>query len=373
LHPYFNELKEWSLNPDENRSVNMKERLEKGFVRECHGDLHLGNIALINDQITLFDCIEFNPELRWIDTISDVAFVIMDLCAHSYTKFAWRFLNHYLAATGDYKGVVMLRYYIVYRALVRAKVEALRVDPDSRSGSIESGEFKESNRYINLAHSWVVDNRPAVIIMHGVSGSGKSTLASKLVEQIGAIQIRSDIERKRLFSLASDEDSTSPVDQGIYTKNATQKTYNRLADLTRIIIKTGFTVIVDASFLDLKYRNQFKQLAWQNRSPYIVISCDTSDEELRKRITQRQVSAQDPSEANLDVLEHQLQFQQPLSAEELIDTFTLISTEATLSAEQRQALKHQIDTMPFNKVSDIPPGTITLNREPLTNSETIKQ
>lgn len=342
LPEYFNELKYWCLNANIEGSGSIKERLENGFIRECHGDLHLGNIALIKDKITLFDCIEFNPELRWIDTISEIAFVAMDLYAHDYSEFSWRFTNRYLSVTGDYKGVTLLRYYFVYRALVRAKVACLQVDTSSDIAANQSSAYDEAIRFIDLAQCWVTNLSPAIIVMHGLSGSGKSTIAAQLVEQVGAIQLRSDIERKRLFHLEANEESASVTGQDIYTKQATQETYERLAELAQIILTAGFTVIIDASFLKFKYRDQFKQLANKNQIPHIIISCEAQDDVLRERIVQRQTAGQDPSEANLDVLELQLKSNEPLSEEELIDTFRLTITEKTLNKMQLQALKQQI-------------------------------
>jgi len=102
------------------------ERQRSGWVRECHGDLHLGNIALVDDRITVFDCIEFNPNLRWIDVMSEVAFLVMDLIVRNQKALAYRFVNAYLAQSGDYAGMAVLRFYLAYRAMVRAKVHGLR-------------------------------------------------------------------------------------------------------------------------------------------------------------------------------------------------------------------------------------------------------
>ena len=125
LPEYFEALKQWCLEMNDERRSLIEERLAGGFVCDCHGDLHLGNLALIDGQVTPFDCIEFNPELRCIDTISEIAFVAMDLQVRGYGGGAWQFINRYLQNTGDYAGIALLRYYIAYRALVRAKVEAL--------------------------------------------------------------------------------------------------------------------------------------------------------------------------------------------------------------------------------------------------------
>ncbi len=320
----------------------MTERLENNFVRECHGDLHLGNIALIGGHITLFDCIEFNPELRWIDTISEVAFVAMDLQARDYIEFAWRFINHYLETTGDYEGLVLLGYYIVYRALVRAKIEALQLTKQDNEFNDNEAQYQPAFHYLQLAYNWIKKGKPAIIIMHGLSGSGKSTLAGQLVEQLGAFRIRSDVERKRLFALESRQVSQSPVEQGIYTKDATQLTYNRLAELTKIILKTGFIVIVDASFLKQRFRHQFRQLARENQSSCVLVSCDLPETILRERILKRHATGKDPSEANLAVLTRQLQTQDRLGISEIEDRSTVLINEKLPVLKQIEKIKNRL-------------------------------
>ena len=172
LPEYFDSLKKWCLWSSDKRLSNMVKRQTKGFVRECHGDLHLGNIAFIDSRITPFDCIEFNPSLRWIDTTSEIAFVAMDLCAHGYSEYAWQFINRYLQASGDYAGIALLRYYFVYRAMVRAKVEALRATQKDFVTNHQNQSNHSTRRYMDLARHWATNHRPAVIIMHGLSGSG---------------------------------------------------------------------------------------------------------------------------------------------------------------------------------------------------------
>lgn len=348
LPKYYEELKTWCLGLDSHRILIMKQRVENGFIRECHGDLHLGNIAIVNQQLTLFDCIEFNPELRWIDTISEAAFVVMDLYARGYSNFAWRFINHYLASTGDYEGIALLRYYIVYRAMVRAKVNAIRSMQENDPDIAGVNGRDECLSYLQLAQFWKKHYRPAIIVMHGLSGSGKSTLASRLVEQLGAFQIRSDIERKRLFDLKSQDYSASQLDQGIYSKDATQLSYDRLAQLAQIVISAGFSVIVDASFLKLDFRYQFKQLAVENQVAHLVISCDEPESVLRRRIRERNKVGEDPSEATIEVLDRQLQTQDILCTEELTDTFTVICTGGELNDEQLEAIKAK--TLPTENV-----------------------
>ncbi len=305
-------LKRW-YRENEHLLGAIDARKSDGFVRECHGDLHLGNMAMINAEVTLFDCIEFNPELRWIDTISEAAFVAMDLHARGYPGFCWRFLNRYFERSGDYAAVQLLRYYFIYRALVRAKVEALRVEQESCEGDSYLEHIAPAIDYIELASQWASSHRAGLIIMHGLSGSGKSTLAAQLVEALGSIQIRSDVERKRLFGLAANDDSESALDQGIYTRQATDATYRRLADLASAIIAADFTVIVDATLLQESQRLSFLELETLHPCKRVIIDCEAPLEELRRRIVGRD---NDASEANLDVLERQLRSAQPISLRE---------------------------------------------------------
>jgi len=338
LPEYFESLKKWCLWSSDKRLSNMVKRQAKGFVRECHGDLHLGNIAFIDGQITPFDCIEFNPSLRWIDTTSEIAFVSMDLCAHDCPEFAWQFINRYLQSGGDYAAIALLRYYFVYRAMVRAKVEALRVTQKNFVISHQNQSYHAARHYMDLAQHWATNQRPAVIIMHGLSGSGKSTLAKHLSGVLGAIQIRSDVERKRIFGLDAEQNSESTIEQNIYTKDATNQTYDHLQDLAQEIVLADFTVIIDASFLKLIYREQFRQLALKHGAPFLILHCDASKDTLRDRIERRMDSKHDPSEANLSVLQHQLESQEEITSNERNHVKIISSTEPILNPDKLHTL-----------------------------------
>jgi aminoglycoside phosphotransferase family enzyme/predicted kinase len=349
---YFNRLKKWCLRTDTNILRILHDRIDDGYIRECHGDLHLGNIALIDHQITLFDCIEFNLELRYIDTASEIAFVAMDLQARGFTSYAWRFINRYLSASGDYKSLEILRYYVAYRALVRAKIALIQAGPNQIIHKQNRHVPRECLNYFELAQNWTNNYRPAIIIMHGLSGSGKSTVASQLSECLGAIQIRSDIERKRLHHLKPRDNSGSNLNQGIYTQTAGRQTYERLAGLAESIVDSGFTVIVDASFLDLEFRNQFKALALRQQVPYIVVSCEAPVNTLRERIKSRSTTKLDASEANLDVLRQQLKSQDIVGTAEMIDTHFVICTEQGLDAAQLNGIKQQIKPSDSLQIED---------------------
>ncbi len=178
--------------------------------------------------------------------------------------------------------------------------------------------------FANLAEHFTQVSRALLIITHGYSGSGKSTFAGQLAEKMGALQIRSDVERKRLFGYRAQEDSGSGLDSGLYTQEAGRRTYLYLAECAKVVIEAGFSAIIDAAFLKTEQRNLFRQLATECGVQFLIIDFQASDEELCRRIKQRQ---NDASEATLDVFRHQLQSEQPLSAEEQACLIT-INTES---------------------------------------------
>ena len=316
-------LETWGNKEWNGKAALMQHRREQGFIRECHGDLHLSNMTLINGQVTLFDCIEFNPQLRWIDVMSEVAFLVIDLINVGYEHYAFRLLNHYLQHAGDYQGLALLRYYLVYRALVCAKVSLLRKAQQQNEADFNQASLKYIG-FANLAERFIQINPIALIITHGYSGSGKSTYSDQLAEKMAALQIRSDIERKRLFGYQAQADTGSGIDDGLYTQAASQKTYRHLADCAKQLIEAGFSVIVDATFLKIEQRELFKKLAIDSGVKFIIIDFQASDDELKRRVTQRK---NDPSEATIAVLKQQLQSAQALSTEEQAYVIT-VNTES---------------------------------------------
>lgn len=299
--------KEWRAKAD-----LIERRKRDGFVRECHGDLHLGNMTRIDGRVVLFDCIEFNPMLRWIDVVSEAAFLMIDLLHFKLDALAWRFLNRYLQHTGDYQGIALLRYYLVYRALVLAKVSLLRAEQQHDPG-MHAQNQAEYQIYAELAARFTRPQRPMLLITHGFSGSGKSYFAERLAERIGALQLRSDVERKRLHGFGAEQDSGSALNGGIYSPQATQAVYAHLAELARTMLEAGFPVIVDATFLQAAQRDRFSRLAADCGVPLRILDFQTPDEVLVRRIVERQ---QDASEATVDVLRRQQQSAEPLRPEE---------------------------------------------------------
>lgn len=274
-------------------------RRNAGFVRECHGDLHLGNIALIDDMPVPFDGIEFSPSLRWIDVMDEVAFTMMDLLHHGRGDYAWRYLNAYLETSGDYAGVSVLRFYLAYRATVRAKVAAIRAGQEVAGSAARAALEQTCRTHLSLASRCLADRHQGMVITHGLPGSGKTTFAQYVLEQIGAVRIRSDVERKRLFGLSPLQDSKLlAVD--IYSQEATTLTYGRLQELAGIITGAGHTVVVDAAFLKHQERQKF---AVQTQDGAFVIATLNADVmTLRDRVRMRRMDASEADEAVLERL-----------------------------------------------------------------------
>ncbi len=308
-------LRGWSVAQGDALREVFAARQRDGFVRECHGDLHLGNIVLLDDTPVPFDGIEFSATLRWIDVISEIAFTVMDLLQRGWPQLAWRFLNAYLENTGDYSGIGVLRFYLAYRAMVRAKVAAIRANQEDPAQAEK--EQAACRSYLALAHDCLTRRRLALIITHGLPGCGKSTFAQIALERLGAIRVRSDVERKRLFGLDALADSRSQTGAGIYGEEATRRTYARLHELARNLIAAGFPVIVDAAFLRHAERESFYALAREMGVPFIIASLRTDGAILAQRLAQRSSRGDDASEADAAVLRTLQAVQEPLQNKEL--------------------------------------------------------
>lgn len=309
-------LRNWSEHTFITLEPVLAARRGYGFIRECHGDMHLGNLVMLDGHITAFDCIDFNPALRWIDVISEAAFLVMDLEDHGRGDFAWRFTNAYLEHTGDYRGMAVMAFYKTYRAVVRAKVNRIRRDQTGINAAERDALDQEYQGYISLAERSAGPAPTQLIITHGLSGSGKTTVARALAAQLGAVHIRSDIERKRLYGMVSVQHSASGLDQGLYSREASEHTYARLTALAADLLVSGYSVVVDAAFLNRAQRSRLRALALERGIPWAILDVHAPERELRTRITRRLALERDASEADLAVLDSQIRHRQPLTGAE---------------------------------------------------------
>ena len=276
-----------------------EQRRRQGFIRACHGDLHLKNIALYQGNPCIFDCIEFNDDFRIIDTMNDVAFLVMDCIARDRADLAWRFLSRYLEHSGDYTGLALLPLYLTYRAGVRGKVACLLAADDHLDAGRRHTQLKAARRYFSLVPSFVQGPTARLIVIGGLSGSGKSHLALIGAGEVPAVVIRSDATRKRL--------AAAHPDLPLYGPAMSAKTYAAMFVAARSVLQAGFSVILDATFLRHQDREQVRSIAERLRVPCHILWLDVPEHRLRERIRARRKQGADISDADLRVLDMQLQ------------------------------------------------------------------
>lgn len=293
-------LREWLEHASAELAPLWRARLQGGRIRECHGDLHLDNVVCLDDEVAAFDGIEFDAALRWIDVVDDIAFPVMDFGARGRADLGWRLLDGWLALTGDHQAVPALAFACVYRALVRAEVELMRGRHDAACG------------YFDAATAWSRPRAAALTITHGLPGSGKSFESQRALERTGAIRLRSDVERKRLHGLPMLADSRASGVH-LYTPEATARTYAHLLATARMLLRSGWPVILDAAFLRRDERDAARQLAFELRVPFAILHCEAPPPVLRRRLASR---GADASEADAGVLERLAAAEEPLGNDE---------------------------------------------------------
>ncbi|MEW6512622.1 MAG: AAA family ATPase [Pseudomonadota bacterium] len=300
--PLLTRLREWSTAEWLSLKEVFTQRRGAGFIREGHGDLHLGNLVLLDGRVLPFDGIEFNADFRCIDVVSEIAFTLLDLLDYGRAGLAHWLLDAWLTWSGDFAALKVLRFYLVYRAMVRAKVAALQERAPEAAG------------YLALAVRLTSPHAPSLTITCGPSGCGKTFETSRRLASadfLHTVRIRSDVERKRLFGLAPDADSGGTI----YTPEATARTYARLADLAETILKAGWSVIVDAAFLKRAERDVFRALAQRLSVPFALVAPQVSSDELARRLRAR---LNDPSEATVEVMQQQLRWFEPPGDDERV-------------------------------------------------------
>jgi aminoglycoside phosphotransferase family enzyme/predicted kinase len=300
-------LEAWAKASYERLKPLLSQRKADGFIRECHGDIHLGNITLIDGKVVIFDCIEFNEPFRMTDVYADIGFLAMDLEDRGLKSLSRRLISQYLEHTGDYTGLELLNFYKAYRALVRAKVSLFSLSPDADHVQ-RATTLRQYRNYANLAESYSAIPSNFLAITHGVSAVGKSHVAMRLVEALGAVRLRSDIERKRLFGDSED----------LYAAQVSADTYKRLNELAAVVLHAGFPVVIDATFLKHEQRLATAHVAEATGAPFLILDCAAPKAVIQGWLAQRQAQNQDPSDATMEVIEAQLANREPLTADETL-------------------------------------------------------
>ena len=333
-------LEAWAESSFERLQGVFESRKRNGFIRECHGDIHLGNAAVIDGKIVLFDCIEFNEPFRFTDVAADYAFLAMDLEDRGLKCLSRRFVSQYLEYTGDYQSLDLLNFYKAYRAMVRAKIALFSLAHQTDAVQ-KAAILRQYRNYANLAESYSAIPSRFLAITLGVSAVGKSQVALRMVEALGAIRLRSDVERKRLFGEQS-AGQQGKLQGGIYDADSTTATYQRLNALAVDILRAGYPVVLDATFLKRERRAAAWKIAEETGVPFLILDCQAPETVIAGWLAQRQSKGGDPSDATLEVVQAQLVNRDALSAEEQqhskrVDTPDAASLDA-LVASVRQRL-----------------------------------
>lgn len=335
-------LEAWAEDSFVRLSPLLEQRRDNGSMRECHGDIHLGNTTVIDGQVQLFDCIEFNEPFRLIDIVSDAVFLTMDLEDRGLRALANRYTNAWLELTGDYQALPLINFYKAYRAMVRGKVNLFRLSPDSDPQQI-ADILQQYRSYANLAESYCAIPSRFLAITHGVSAVGKSTIAMRLVEALGAVRLRSDVERKRLFDQQASGDNA--LNAGIYTPEHTAATYQQLHQLAHQALQAGFPVVIDATYLKAEQRQQAAECAHANGTPCLILDCQAPQAVLLEWLQQRQSDGQDPSDATAEIIAAQQAAREPLSEQEQRLSYLVATDQADALDELVVQLKQRLHSL----------------------------
>jgi predicted kinase len=279
----------------------LQARARDGWIRDGHGDLRAEHICLENGGVQVFDCVEFSKAIRCADVASDLAFLLMDLDRLGVDAVVGERLVARYRDAGIDLPVELLALYRVHRALVRAKVDAIRMAESDEDD--DSAMLSDVAAYLHVAARDAIACAPAVVVMTGLSGTGKSTVAGPLARALGAVHIRSDVVRKELAGVTGA--APDAWQSGIYAGDVTEATYERLVELGREAIGMGRPVVLDATFLDSRWREAVAAMAREAGVPLLLVETVTDAEVLERRLAARSREGADPSDADVAVMREQ--------------------------------------------------------------------
>jgi aminoglycoside phosphotransferase family enzyme/predicted kinase len=290
LHAFLREASERFL---ERESALLDKRLREGCIRDGHGDLHAGNVCLTDAGILVYDCIEFAPRFRCGDVACDLAFLAMDLDYRGFRGFARYLVRRYAEHARDRDLEKLVGFYKGYRAVVRAKVASIGAASAGLPPESRENRRLEAMRYFHLAAAYELP--PVLMLTCGLPASGKTTAARFLAAPFEALSLRSDTRRKLLGGVPPSMHASAEFGQGIYTPGMTEQTYRALLDDADPALRSGRSVVVDASFSRAAQRASFAELARSLGAPFLVVETTASEETIRERMALR---ARDPHEAS---------------------------------------------------------------------------
>ena len=317
--PFFKQLdtiQQWAEERFAALSPLFISRKQQGFVKACHGDLHLGNIVTYSGKPLIFDCIEFNDSFRHTDTMNDIAFMAMDLKHKKQPQWANLFANTYAEWSNDFEGLICVSFYESYRAMVRAKVCALQAQHLEPKSTQYKELLQDMQDFIALAHQITEPKQAKLSITFGPSGSGKSVYSKQVMMIDDAIRLRSDVIRKHIHGLPPFKAIDKSQHSTLYTTDATAKTFATLITHATTLLKNQHHVIVDATFIKQHQRERFIQLAKALNVEVEILQFDIPVDIMKANIGKRRQAKLNPSDADEHVLEKQLEQIDPLTPEE---------------------------------------------------------
>lgn len=290
-------------------------RRAEGFIRECDGDIHAGNIC-ITDRIYIFDCIEFNKRFRCCDTAADLAFLLMDLDYNGKITLSRTVRDQYQNLTGDHGLSQVIDFYKIYRAVVRGKVESFRLKDPAIPGDEKDIARQRAISYFRLSRGYIVRQqlRPTVFLTCGLTGSGKSVLASALSFELGLESIIADVVRKEITGTAGG--NLSGYGEGIYDSRSNDATYRELLVQCQKVVASGSSVIVDATFRRKPDRSCFRSRAAELGAEFVLLLTQCPDDIIKERLDRRKNDPDAVSDGRWEIFQQQKEEFQPVGPEE---------------------------------------------------------
>jgi predicted kinase len=296
--------------------------MKEGRIYDCHGDLHSGNIVVTDENIHIFDCIEFNDRFRFCDVASDIGFLAMDLDYLNYPYLSSYLIQKYVEKSRDINIYLVLNFYKSYRAFVRGKVYGFQlndphIDPAKKDLLVETAKkyFDLSHYYAELFSLDLQSNKPLVFLVSGLSGTGKSTVARKIAVDYHATPINTDVVRKEVAGIDQFEQHHDQFNTGLYDPQKIDDTYDKVMERAATFLKKNENVVLDATFQKKKYRDMMQHVAAKYHATLVRIQCICPDDVVKKRLENR-LRKKSISDGRWEIYLHQKTTFEPFTSEE---------------------------------------------------------
>ena len=334
-HKQFEDIREYvDAFFDENREA-FQRRVDGGFIREGHGDLHSRNICIDEESIHIYDCIEFNERFRIKDVAEDMAFLAMDLDFHLHPSLSSLFVSQYRNRSDDDELARLLPFYACYTAYVRGKVESFIWADEDEPKDERRRAKRDAGAYFSLSHHYAISPRtPFVVVMTGLSGTGKSALASTLAKEMGWAVVSTDEVRKEIAGIDPSSHRYDDFNRGIYSPRMHEETYREMLVRMEERLLEKSSVILDGAYLKRSERERVRRMAEDLGARFLIVHVQCPDELVEERIEGRMWS-ENPSDATVEVYRRQKSFAQPPNGDERPHTITIDTSESLRAGAKR--------------------------------------